>query len=205
MVFIVSRPDPLFRVVSRDRSGSTASTGDRASCSCAILSNDRVSRRLPPVAAGRFRTIRGPVNGGWRGSLRCAPLVVIGGRVPVHGGYGGWRYAETVMERVTRATAQVPAVPGDLDTTEVEKPTGVVELPLHIRWSGPPRSYDLGVRRERARVYEQVLREGNEDDVRRFIRTDELIDLWDELVLPRNVRRAWADWLQRHRRVALSC
>ncbi len=109
------------------------------------------------------------------------------------------------MERVTRATAQVPAVPGDLDAVDVEKATGVVELPLHIRWSGPLRLYDLADRQERARVYEQVLREGNEDDVRRFIRSDELIDLWDELVLPRNVRNAWADWLERHRRVTLLC
>ncbi len=109
------------------------------------------------------------------------------------------------MDRLTRATAQVPAVPDDLDTVDVEKVSGVVELPLHIRWSGPPRRYDLADRQQRARVYEQVLREGNEDDVRRFIGVDELIDLWDDLVLPRHVRRAWADWLQRHRGVSLSC
>jgi hypothetical protein len=55
-----------------------------------------------------------------------------------------------------------------------------------------------------ARVYEQVLREGNEDDVRCFIDVDGLIDLWDEVVLPRHVRQAWADWLRRHRGVSLS-
>ena len=109
------------------------------------------------------------------------------------------------MNRLTRATAQVPAVPDDLDVADVEKVTGVVELPLHIRWSGPARRYDLTVRQPRARVYEQVLREGNEDDIRRFIQADELIDLWDELVLPRNVRHAWAVWLERHRGVSLSC
>jgi hypothetical protein len=109
------------------------------------------------------------------------------------------------METVTRATAQIPAVPDDLDAVDVEKATGIVELPLHIRWSGPSRRYDLADRQQRARVYEQVLREGNNDDVRSFIRADELIDLWDELVLPRNVRQAWADWLKRHRRVTLSC
>ena len=107
--------------------------------------------------------------------------------------------------RLTRATAQVPAVPDDLDVADVEKVTGVVELPLHIRWSGPDRRYDLTDRQQRARVYEQVLREGNEDDVRRFIRPDELVDLWDELVLPRNVRHAWAAWLERHRGVSLYC
>jgi len=109
------------------------------------------------------------------------------------------------MHRLTRATAQVPAVPDDLDIADVEKVSGVVELPLHIRWSGPPLRYDLADRRQRARVYEQVLREGNEDDVRRFIRADELVDLWDEVVLLRHVRRAWAEWLKRHRGVSLSC
>ena len=96
-------------------------------------------------------------------------------------------------------------MPDDLEAADVEKLTGVVELPLHIRWSGPARLYDLADRQQRARVYEQVLREGNEDDIRRFIRADELIDLWDELVLPRNVRHAWAEWLERHRGVSLSC
>lgn len=65
--------------------------------------------------------------------------------------------------------------------------------------------YDLSVRRDRARVYEQVLREGTEEDVRRFIDVDELIDLWDELVIPRHVRRAWADWLEDHRGINVSC
>lgn len=96
-------------------------------------------------------------------------------------------------------------MPADLDVADVEKVTGVVELRLHIRWSGPARRYDLTDRQQRARVYEQVLREGNEDDIRRFISADELVDLWDELVLPRNVRHAWADWLERHRGVSLSC
>ena len=109
------------------------------------------------------------------------------------------------MERLTRAIAQVPALPDDLDSAGFEKATGVVELPLHIRWSGPPRRYDLADRQQRARVYEQVLREGNEDDVRCFIDVDDLIDLWDDVVLPRHVRQAWADWLQRHRGVSLSC
>ena len=109
------------------------------------------------------------------------------------------------MDRVTRATAQAPAVPDNLDTSDVEQVAGAVELPLHIRWSGPPRVYDLADRQDRARVYEQVLREGNEDDVRRFIRVDDLVDLWDELVLPRHVRRGWADWLERHRGLSVSC
>jgi hypothetical protein len=29
--------------------------------------------------------------------------------------------------------------------------------------------------------------------------------LWDELVLPRHVRQGWADWIERHRGLSLSC
>ena len=95
--------------------------------------------------------------------------------------------------RESAATRPV-AIPDDIAVADDFKALGVVELPPHIRWSGPPRSYDLGQRRDRARVYEQVLREGTEDDVRHFVRLDELFDLWDELVLPDHVRAAWDHW-----------
>jgi len=54
-------------------------------------------------------------------------------------------------------------------------------------------------------VYEQVLVEGSDDDVSLYVVVDELIDLWDELVLPGYVRAAWAEWLDRRRGVTLSC
>ena len=72
--------------------------------------------------------------------------------------------------------------------------SGRIQLPLHVRWSDPPKTYDLDDRRDRALVYEQILREGTAEDVLCFIDVDELIDLWDDLVLPRFVRRAWAEW-----------
>ncbi len=82
------------------------------------------------------------------------------------------------------------------------KASGRIELPLHIRWSGPPIGYDLVDRADRARVYEQVLREGTESDVRLYVDPDQLLDLWDELVLPPAVRRAWTDWIERRCREA---
>lgn len=96
--------------------------------------------------------------------------------------------------------ARPVAVPEDLDG--VPKASGEVVLPLHIRWSGPPIAYDLRDRADRARVYEQVLREGTEDDVRYYVEAAELLELWDELVLPPSVRRAWAAWVRRHRAAA---
>jgi hypothetical protein len=58
------------------------------------------------------------------------------------------------------------------------------------------RSPRLDDRADRARVYEQVIREGTEDDVRYYVHADPLRELFDELVLPPLVRRAWAEWLR---------
>ena len=101
--------------------------------------------------------------------------------------------------------ARPVAVPDDVDDPRVVKATGRVVLPLHIRWSGPPKSYDLDDERDRCRVYEQVLREGGDDDVRFYVDVDELQRLWDELVLPSHVRRAWAAWFKRYRALELAC
>ncbi|MGH2962069.1 MAG: hypothetical protein ACRDL3_07755 [Solirubrobacterales bacterium] len=101
--------------------------------------------------------------------------------------------------------ARPVAVPENLDDPGVSKAHGRVELPFHVRWSGPPITYDLTDRADRARVYEQVLREGTDDDVRCYIVPDQLLDLWDELVLPPAVRRAWAGWFRRHRQLELAC
>ena len=98
------------------------------------------------------------------------------------------------------------AVPDDMDDAQqYPKARGIVQLPLHIRWSGPPILYDLGRWEDRARVYEQVLREGTDDDIRWYIDADELLDLWRELVLPPQVRQAWSVWFRRHRGIELAC
>ena len=86
-------------------------------------------------------------------------------------------------------------VPEDLgDSAPV---TGRVRLPVDIAWSGQS-DYDLGVRRQLCRVYEQVLREGTADQVRRYVRASTLLEVWDELVLPEYVRSAWDPWIVAH-------
>ena len=52
-------------------------------------------------------------------------------------------------------------------------------------------------------MYEQVLREGTTDDIRWYIDVNHLIDVWDELVLPPAVSRAWIGWLAEHRHVVV--
>lgn len=84
-------------------------------------------------------------------------------------------------------------LPASLD--ELRGPTsGVVRLPLRIYWSGPdPEAveWDVETPERRARIYEIVLREGDLDDVRRFINGAELVRLWDQLYLPPWLRTAW--------------
>ena len=65
-----------------------------------------------------------------------------------------------------RRSKRPPAIPEDVADPAVVKATGLVTLPTRVRWSAPARSYNLGDRRQRARVNEQVIVEGLEQDVR---------------------------------------
>lgn len=84
-------------------------------------------------------------------------------------------------------------VPTALPRLLVHQALATVELPLHLNWSDRGRRFDLRDRRQRARVYEIVLREGGPADVLTYVDGALLIDLWDELVLPLAVRAAWQD------------
>jgi hypothetical protein len=102
-------------------------------------------------------------------------------------------------------SARPVSIPDDVDDPGVVKARGVVELPLRVRWSGSPRLYDLEDRADRALAYELVLTEGTDDDVRSFVVLEELVDLWEDLVLPPHVRRAWAAWLEAQRGIVVRC
>ena len=97
------------------------------------------------------------------------------------------------------------AIPADVAQRRSSTASGLVELPLHVYWSDPPRRWDLADRQQLGRVYELVLTEGTEDDVRRFIAVDELLELWPSLVLPLHVREAWREFLNRSCGARLVC
>ncbi len=82
-------------------------------------------------------------------------------------------------------------VPTTLPRVDPRAATARVVLPLHLNWSDPGRAFNLRERRERARVYEIVLREGTPDDILAYVDGALLIDLWDDLILPRPIRTAW--------------
>ncbi len=73
----------------------------------------------------------------------------------------------------------------------IKEALATVILPLGLNWSRPGSRFALGDRRQRARCYEIVLREGMPADVLRFVDGALLVDLWAELVIPRDLRSAW--------------
>jgi hypothetical protein len=82
-------------------------------------------------------------------------------------------------------------VPDRLVRLTVSPAMRTVVLPLHLNWSDPGLSFDLSDRADPARVYEMVLREGKAADVTTYIDGFLLVDLRNELVLPRALRAAW--------------
>jgi transcriptional regulator with XRE-family HTH domain len=94
---------------------------------------------------------------------------------------------------------RLASVPDRLPRLPVEQALGQAELPQHLDWSSPDRTIDLADRRQRARCYEIVLREGTPADIAAYVDGALLVDLWDELVLPSDVRRAWSPLIDRVR------
>lgn len=87
-------------------------------------------------------------------------------------------------------------VPSHLPRLDPSHALAAVTLPLHLNWSEPGRTFDLRDRRQRARVYEIVLREGAPDDLLTYIDGVLLTDLWPDLVLPRDIRAAWTPLIE---------
>jgi hypothetical protein len=88
-------------------------------------------------------------------------------------------------------------VPDHLPRLSAPAALAKVRLPLHLNWSDRGRVFDLSDRRQRARVYAIVLREGTPADLIEYIDGVLLADLWEDLVLPREIREAWTPLIRR--------
>lgn len=86
---------------------------------------------------------------------------------------------------------RVASIPNRLPRLPVRQAFATVELPLHLDWSSSDRHVDLADRRQRARCYETVLREGTPADIEAYVDGALLIELWNELVLPEAIRTGW--------------
>jgi len=76
------------------------------------------------------------------------------------------------------------------------KRTSVV-LPLNIEWSTPGRSWDLTDAKVRATLIETVLREGDPADLARYVDGRDLVEAWEAIVLPIDIRQAWEPLVSR--------
>ena len=95
------------------------------------------------------------------------------------------------FEQQATARGRPVMVPTRLPRLSLDEAFRTVDLPMHLNWSRSTARYDMTDRRQRSRVYEMVLREGTPDDVLTYIDGALLVDLWEDLVLPTEIRRAW--------------
>jgi excisionase family DNA binding protein len=79
----------------------------------------------------------------------------------------------------------------------------VFELPFHLYWSDDNNRFDLSKRARLRSMYQIVLTEGTDDDVRTYMNRALLIDVWDELWLSPAVHEAWDSWIEAHRHAAV--
>lgn len=96
------------------------------------------------------------------------------------------------FSEVSTRRGRTIVVPSHLPRLPPAQALATIQLPLHLYWSTPRRSFDLRDRAQRARVYEIVLREGGPADISAYVDGVLLVELWPDLVLPQEVRAAWA-------------
>ena len=120
-----------------------------------------------------------------------SPTLATAGRILAAAGYE-LRATPTITftERPT-GRGHTVLVPSHLPRLDPARALAAVPLPLHRTWADAGRGCDLRDRRQRARVYEIVLREGTATDLLTYIDGVLLAELWPDLVLPRDVRAAW--------------
>lgn len=141
--------------------------------------------------ASRARTSRTALSAYEHG--RKSPTLQTAVRIVAAAGFDLTLSPRIEFRQVTTHRGHPIQVPSALPRFPLDRALAAVQLPLHLNWSDRSRRYDLRDRGQRARVYEIVLREGGPDDILTYIDGALLIDLWDELVLPGDIRAAWQD------------
>jgi transcriptional regulator with XRE-family HTH domain len=123
---------------------------------------------------------------------RKSPTVATFARLLAQAGWDLDARPHVSFTRQMSAHGKPTWIPDRLPRLDVTRALAAVELPLHLNWSAPGRVFDLRSRADRARVYEIVLQEGMPADILTYVDGALLVDLWEDLVLPRALRSAWA-------------
>lgn len=147
-----------------------------------------LSQAALAIKAGTSRTTLSAYEHG-----RKSPTLDTAARIVAAAGFDLAITPRVTFRDVAVGRGRSVPVPDALPRLPVDQAFATVQLPIHLNWSDRDRSFDLHDRRQRARVYEIVLREGAAQDVLAYIDGALLVDLWDELVLPREIRAAWND------------
>lgn len=159
-------------------------------CSKNVLAQAREAAGLSQEALARRAGTSRPTLSAYEHD-RKSPTLQTAVRIVAAAGFDVTITPRIDFQQLVTDRGQPIHVPSALPRLPVESALGTVELPLHLNWSDRGRRYDLTDRRQRARVYEIVLREGGPGDILTYVDGALLVDLWDELVLPREVRTAW--------------
>lgn len=93
-------------------------------------------------------------------------------------------------------------VPGCLWAADESISTRTSLLPRHLKSVNSKfKPVDFSVPAERARAYAALLKYGRPDQIYSYLDGDALVEVWAEMILPRDVRAAWApivaDWKER--------
>lgn len=155
-----------------------------------LLTSAREAARLSKTdLAERARTSRSTLSAYEHG--RVSPTLDTAERILAAAGHRLTAAPVLRWQDVEIGGGRSAAVPDQVPDLPVRAAVRRLEMPLHLDWSRPGRRVDLSDRRQRARAYEVVLREGRPEDIESIVDGALLVDLWDELVLPRRLRTAW--------------
>jgi transcriptional regulator with XRE-family HTH domain len=158
--------------------------------SSTLLSEAREAAGLSKTAlAERARTSRSTLSAYEHG--RVSPTLDTAERILAAAGHRLTVAPVLRWQEVGIGGGRSAAVPDQLPDLAARAAIRRLEMPLHLDWSRPGRAVDLSDRSQRARAYESVLREGRPEDIESIVDGALLVDLWHEVVLPRQLRKAW--------------
>ncbi len=155
-----------------------------------IVERARVEAGLSQAALARMSGTSRPTLSAYERD-RKSPTLATATRILAAAGFDLTLTPQIEFRQLMLDRGRPIQVPTSLPRLMLSSAVATVELPLHLNWSDRGRRYDLRERRQRAHVYEIVLREGGPVDVLTYIDGALLVDLWVELVLPRAIRAAW--------------
>lgn len=105
--------------------------------------------------------------------------------------FENWIYESVATDRVSPTARVRPVVTPKKTGFRKTVKRGSVVLPQHLEWSHQGVFYDMSDARQRAILYEVVIREGRADDVRLYVNFDDLAKLWSGMFLPSHIRAVW--------------